>query len=286
MKEIEIVVSAVAEVGEGPFWDSRTGIVHWVDLLAGLIHSTHYESKKTTSFQFSEMVGAAIPRAEGGIAAAVQSGFIGFDGNWSVTHSVNLLENGYRMNDAKTDSAGRLWAGSNTIDFVPGTGSLWKLDADWTASEILTGLTLPNGIGWSPDNTTMYLVDSMQRLVLKFPFDPDESVIAGDAMEFAGPECFIGLPDGLAVDTDGHLWIAQFGSAVVSEFDSNGTTLSTINLPTKQPTSCAFVGPGLDKMWITSAAKGLELETDSYAGSIFEVVGFSAPGINVERFAG
>lgn len=286
MKKIKVVVSAAAEVGEGPFWDFRSGTVHWVDILAGRIYSTDYENKETTFFQWNEMVGAAIPRAEGGIVAAVQSGFVGFDSNLSVTNVVNLLADGYRMNDAKTDPAGRLWAGSNTIDFVPGTGSLWKLDTDWTASEILTGLTLPNGIGWSPDSTTMYLVDSMQRLVMKFPFDPEESVIAGDAMEFAGPESFTGLPDGMAVDSDGHIWIAQFGSAVVTEFDSNGTTLSTINLPTNQPTSCAFVGPGLDKMWVTSAAKGIELEIDSYAGSIFEIVGFNTPGTNVELFAG
>jgi sugar lactone lactonase YvrE len=218
--------------------------------------------------------------------AAVESGFVGFNSDWGVTHTLDLLGDNYRMNDAKTDASGLFWAGSNTIDFVPGEGSLWRLDENWNATVVHTGLTLPNGIGWSPDNTVMYVVDSMQKVILKFPFDRDMSIIAGEPEVFAGPEVFNGLPDGLAMDTRGHIWLAEFGTGQLMEFSPDGAIVSRIAIPTEQTTSCAFVGPQLDKLWVTSAAIGLDPATDPDAGSIFEITGLPAPGIPVVPFAG
>ncbi len=286
MNNPTVIVKASAEVGEGPFWVPGDNLVHWVDIPPGKILTTDYTTGHTETFGYKEMIGAAVPRLGGGMLAAVESGFVGFDKNWGITHTLDLLGENYRMNDAKTDAAGRFWAGSNTIDFIPGEGSLWRLDENWDATVVHTGLTLPNGIGWSPDNTAMYVVDSMQKILLKFPFDPTSSTIAGDPTLFAGPEAFDGLPDGLAMDTRGHIWIAEFGSAQLTEFSPDGTIVSRIAMPTQQPTSCAFVGPELDKLWVTSAAIGLDPATDPDAGSIFEIAGMPARGIPVVPFAG
>jgi sugar lactone lactonase YvrE len=281
-----IAIKASAEVGEGPFWIPGDNIVHWVDIPPGHILTTDYDTGHTEKFVYKEMVGAAVPRSRGGMLAAVESGFVGFNRDWGVTHTLDLLGDNYRMNDAKTDASGLFWAGSNTIDFIPGEGSLWRLDENWNATVVHTGLTLPNGIGWSPDNTVMYVVDSMQKVILKFPFDPDTSIIAGEPEVFAGPEVFNGLPDGLAMDTRGHIWLAEFGSGQLMEFSPDGTIVSRIAIPTEQTTSCAFVGPQLDKLWVTSAAIGLDPATDPHAGSIFEITGLPAPGIPVVPFAG
>lgn len=281
-----VIVRATADVGEGPFWNPDKAVVHWVDIPSGLIMTTQYPGGETTTFHHHEMVGAAIPRKNGGMVAAVQSGFVGFDDNWEVTHTVPLLAAGYRMNDAATDSSGRMWAGSNTLDFVPGEGTLWRLDHDWNADIVHTGLTLPNGIGWSPDGTTMYLVDSMEKLILQFPFDPQSAHISGPPTVFAEPEAFDGLPDGLAIDTRGHLWVAEFGASQVTEFSPDGAIISRIAIPTKQPTSLAFVGSGRDRLWVTSAASGLNPATDPLAGSMFEIANTPAPGLTVQLFGG
>lgn len=286
MTQPTVVVKSSAEVGEGPFWVPSDNLVHWVDIPPGHILTTDYATGVTTTFEYKEMVGAAVPRLSGGMVAAVESGFVGFDSNWDTTHTLDLLGDNYRMNDAKTDAAGNFWAGSNTIDFIPGEGSLWRLDKNWNATVVHTGLTLPNGIGWSPDNTTMYVVDSMQKIMLQFPFDPTESMIAGEPTVFAGPEAFDGLPDGLAMDIRGHIWLAEFGSAQLTEFSPDGSIVSRTALPTKQTTSCAFVGPELDTLWVTSAAIGLDPAAEPDAGSIFEITGMPAPGIPVLPFVG
>jgi sugar lactone lactonase YvrE len=286
MDQPKVVVPGHADVAEGPFWQPDKAAVYWVDIMPGKIMKTDASTLETETYQHHETVGAVAPRASGGLVAAVQSGFIGLDHNNSVSHSVPLLDEGYRMNDAKTDPAGRFWAGSCTMDFIKGTGSLWLLDENWNATEQYGGLTLPNGIGWTPDGTKMYLVDSMQRVILIFPFDSKSSTLTPKPTLFAGPESFDGLPDGLAIDAEGHLWVAEFGASVVSEFSPEGKKLSQIAIPTKQPTSCAFVGPNLDRMWVTSAAAGLDVNEDIHAGSIFEIGGFSAPGTPVLSFKG
>lgn len=286
MDQVTVIVKASAEVGEGPFWVPHKQIVSWVDIPAGQIFITDYSTTHTDTFQYKEMVGAAVPRRKGGMLAAVQSGFVGFNDSWEITERLDLLGDDFRMNDAKTDSSGRFWAGSNTIDFVPGEGSLWRLDEHWNATVAHSGLTLPNGIGWSPDERCMYLVDSMQRIVLQFDFDAAQSVIKGEPRVFAGPDVFQGLPDGLAVDTRGHLWIAEFGASQLSEFSPDGSLVSRVTIPTNKPTSCAFVGPELDKLWVTSAAIDLDPTVDPFAGSIFEITGLPARGVPVTIFNG
>jgi sugar lactone lactonase YvrE len=273
-------------VGEAPIWDPIRRLVHWVDIGPGTISSTDYISLETTSFQYDEMVGAAIPRLAGGIVVAAESGFVAFDMDWNQTNRLDVLSQGFRMNDAKTDPGGCLWAGSTAIDFSAHRGGLWRLRGGWDASLQYSGITLPNGLGWSPNGSLMYLADSLQKVILKFGFDPESSSLVGEPEILVGPESFTGLPDGLAVDREGHLWVAEFGASRVTEFSAQGKRISTIEVPTAQPTSCAFVGEGLRKMWITSATSGLDLEKDSLAGSIFEVGGLISPGLEVKPFVG
>ncbi|MFE6736590.1 SMP-30/gluconolactonase/LRE family protein [Microbacterium sp. NPDC057650] len=278
---IDVVVPARAACGEGPYWDPRDGSVVWVDIVGRQIHRTD-SAGSTTTIDYPEMVGAAAPRAGGGLVLAVESGFALVDDAGAVTSTVDVLAPPIRMNDAKVDPQGNYWAGSCAMDFSAGRGGLWRLGTDLAAELVVPDLTQPNGIGWSPDGRTMYLVETQDRLVLAFDFDPDAATVTDRGRVLA--EGFVGFPDGLSIDAEGHIWLAEYGGRAVHELSETGRTLRTVDIPTDQPTSCAFVGPQLDRLWVTSAAAGLD--ADPLAGSIFEIHGHGAHGLPVALFQG
>lgn len=279
----EVVVARRSICGEGPTWDSADGTVVWVDILGREVLRTEIGGL-TTTLAYPQMVGAAAPRTRGGLVLAVESGFALLDREGEVSTRIDVLEPPLRMNDAKVDPAGRYWAGSCAMDFRPGLGGLWRLDETHRADLVLPGLTQPNGIGWSPDGSWLYLVETQDRQLLRFGFDAAESRITTGPTLLA--DSFTGFPDGLAVDTSGHIWLAEFGSAAVHELDPTGATVRSIRIPTAQPTSCAFVGDDLRTLWVTSAAAGLDEATDPDAGSVFELHGHDAAGAPVAAFRG
>jgi sugar lactone lactonase YvrE len=281
-----LVVSRRAQCGEGPVWDEAAGALHWVDIVAGEILRTDPTTGETTATVYPEMVGAVAQRADGGFVAAVTSGYVGLDAAGNVDRRVDCLVDGIRMNDAKVDPRGRFWAGSCAMDFAPGRGGLWMLDADWTATLVLDGLTQPNGLDWSPARDAFYLVETQARQVLRFAWDADRGAIASPSTVLIDADAFTGYPDGLCVDTRGHLWIAEFAGAAVHEFTPLGERVRTIPIPTAQPTSCAFVGPALDELWVTSAAVGLDLAVDPDAGAVFRLRDLGATGLASTPFGG
>lgn len=285
-ENVSVAVSARPECGEGPVWHAPSESVLWVDIVRGQVFRTHLETGETTSIDYPEMVGAAAPRVGGGVVAAVASGFVGLDCDGNVTKRVDCLPEGIRMNDAKVDPAGHYWAGSCAMDFAAGAGGLWMLDSAWEPTLVLPGLTQPNGLGWSPDGTYFYLVETQARTILRFDFDPLTSTLSPEPVALTAPGTFSGYPDGLAVDARGHLWVAEFAGSALHELSPDGALLQSIAIPTAQPMSCAFVGPELDQLWVTSAAAGLSIETDPLAGSIFLVDGHGTSGQPVPNFEG
>lgn len=285
--QIDVAVPRRTECGEGPLWDAAAGAVHWVDIIKGEILTTDYSSGETRVITYPGMVGAAAPRTAGGFVAAVTTGFVGVEPDGTVTRRVDCLADGVRMNDAKVDPNGVYWAGSCAGDFAEGRGGLWRLDENWNATLVLSGLTQPNGMGWSPSGDVFYLVETQARKLLSFPFDiatskldPTPTLVI-DTSDF--PD---GLPDGLAVDEAGHLWIAMFAGSAVHEFTPEGRLVRSVAIPTLQTTSCMFVGPDRDELWVTSAGWQLSPEDDSEAGSTFRVRGLGATGLDVPRFGG
>ncbi|WP_308466111.1 SMP-30/gluconolactonase/LRE family protein [Rathayibacter soli] len=285
-ERVDIVVSRRAECGEGPYWHAPTNTVYWVDIPLGEILSTNLSTGLTAVVTYPEMVGAVAPKASGGVVAAVASGFVGLDDLGKVTHRVDCIEDGIRMNDAKSDPAGRYWAGSCAMDFRDTAGGLWRLDENWNAALVVPGLTQPNGMGWSPDGSLFYLVETQAKQILSFPFEPGTSTLDPTPTVLVGPENFSGYPDGLAVDARGHLWVAEFAGHAIREFAPDGELLRTVALPTAQPTSCAFIGPQLDQLWVTSAAAQLDSADDPDAGSVFAIHGHGTTGLAVSIFGG
>jgi sugar lactone lactonase YvrE len=286
-EQVDVAVSRRAECGEGPLWDAEAGAVHWVDIIGGEILTTDFASGATAVITHPTMVGAAAPRAEGGFVAAVTTGFVGIASDGEITHRVDCLGDGIRMNDAKTDPNGVYWSGSCASDFAEGAGALWRLDGDWQAILVLPGLTQPNGMGWSPAGDLFYLVETQARQLLSFPFDLTTSTLDPTPTVLIDSDGFPeGLPDGLAVDTAGNIWIAMFAGSAVHEFTPGGRLVRSIGIPTKQTTSCMFVGPDRDELWVTSAAWQISEDEDPGAGSVFRVRDLGATGLPTPPFRG
>lgn len=266
----EVVVRADANVGEGPVFDERTGLLCWVDIVPGLLHQSDLVTGSLVTTEAGMMLGAAIPRATSpGFAVAVQDGF-----GFLVDEQLKIVDRALtrpdlRMNDAKCDSRGRLWAGSNGLNVESGWGSLHRWDGTSPSTIHMSGLDLPNGIGWSPDDRLMYLVDSVAGRLMVSKFEADEGHIEGFTTLVAIRQ---GLPDGLAVGADGSIFLAIWGGSEVRRYSPDGTLMSTIAMPVAQPSSCAFGADGI--LYITSARANLsdeQLASQPLAGSIFAV---------------
>jgi sugar lactone lactonase YvrE len=277
-EHVSVAVSRRTECGEGPVWDATAGLVHWVDIIPGEILATDPATGVTTTRTYPAMVGAVAQRTDGGLVAAVATGFVGFGPDGEIDHRVDCLAEGVRMNDAKTDPAGRYWSGSCAMDFAAGRGGLWRLDDDFEATLVLPNLTQPNGMDWSPSGDTFYLVETQARQILRFGFDVATGSLESNASVLVDADAFPGYPDGLCVDSRGHLWVAEFAGSAVHEFTPAGERVRTVPIPASQTTSCAFVGPDLDELWVTSAGVGIDPDVEPDAGSTFRVTGLGVTG--------
>jgi sugar lactone lactonase YvrE len=176
-----------------------------------------------------------------------------------------------RMNDGKCDVFGRLWAGTMPYDDRSGVAGLYRLDGDRTLRQMLTGVSLSNGLGWSPDNRFMYYVDTPTRRVDVFDFDVVSGELSNRRALFEVP-AGRGVPDGLTVDADGCIWLALWGGGAILRFTPDGRVDSEVRLPVTRVTSCTFGGRTLDELYITTASIELsqsELANQPYAGAIF-----------------
>lgn len=275
--ESNVLVAALvhADVGEGPCWDEATSTPIFVDVTPGIIYRLNPDTGYLASRSIGQEVGAAIPRMAGGLVVAARDG-IGFLDDDSraqlvIVAPIEADNRGNRMNDAKCDPAGRLWAGTMAFDFTRGAASLYRIEADGRHEQVLSHLTISNGLGWSPAGTTMYFIDSGDNAVDAFTYDPDTGAIRDRRrlVEFGGGE---GMPDGLTVDADGHLWVAMFGAGSVRRFSPLGVPSGGVRLPVSQVTSVAFGGEALDTLFVTSAAHMLTpdgLRREPLAGATF-----------------
>lgn len=265
----EVFVPCDAAVGEGPVVDHAAGGLLFVDIPRGrLLRADLRVSGPATELAAIGMsLGAVAPRRSGGWVAACARGFgtLRPDGDLTVQYPV-LDDPALRMNDAKCDSAGRFWAGSTESSFESGRGALHCWDPQRGVRTVVEGLTLPNGLGWSPDDTVFYLADSMRHVVLSAPFDVRTGTI-GAFNELIQVDD--GLPDGLCVDADGCLWLAVWGAGQVRRYDPRGRLMATVRFPVSQLSSCAFGADGA--LFVTSAREGTHAAQEPYAGSVFVV---------------
>jgi sugar lactone lactonase YvrE len=178
-----------------------------------------------------------------------------------------------RFNDAKCDPVGRAWAGTIEASMSPGTGTLYRLDPGPIATPILHGLTVSNGLGWSPDGRTMWFADSGDRAIRGFEYDLEHGRLGPQGLEIELQQT-AGKADGLCVDDEGHVWVGLWGGSAVHRYAPDGRLDTVVRVPAGQVTSCAFGGPGGATLFITTARVGLAedaLRLEPHAGGLFVV---------------
>ncbi len=285
----ELLVQHDAFVGEGPVWDPRIGRLLWVDIPNDTVFVTDPADGSTVQRRLPMAVGVVLPRASGGYVAALQDGFYALpeEGDPELIAPVEASNPATRMNDGETDPQGRLWAGTMGWHAEPGLGSLYRLDPDGTVTRMVEGVSISNGLGWSPDGLTMYYVDTPTCRVDRFDFDPVSGDIS-DRREFVTIREGGGRPDGLTVDRDGAVWVATWPGYGVHRYLPDGTLDAIIPLPVSNVSSCEFGGPDLRDLYITTAWELLSEEehaAQSLAGSLFRTR-LEVPGRPRVPFAG
>jgi len=272
-----------AELGESPVWDPTTGRLHWVDLPAGVVHATDPASGEDAALHFEQATGF-VALAERGLIVGVGSTVrtVSPDGTAAVlgeTDPTRML----RLNDSQVSPGGWLFGGLLAIDRErrDGTGRVIRVSPDGSVDVITEGISLTNGLGWSPDGSTMYHVDMALRRVDRYDFDRASGSATHRGVAFP-LDSVDGLSDGMAVDSEGRLWIAFWGTPFVRCFTPDGIEVARVALPVANVTSCAFGGPGLSTLFVTTARRGAGPEHPD-AGAVFSVV-TDARGQEPRRF--
>ncbi|MFD4259901.1 SMP-30/gluconolactonase/LRE family protein [Streptomyces sp. NPDC058534] len=279
----EVAVRAEAALGEGPTWDPATGRLLWIDILNSRVHTYDPATGRRTVRRTDQHVGAVKPRAGGGLVLNLRDG-IGLldpDGAFRWLHREAVP--GRRANDAAVAPDGSLWAGTMRYDEATGGGTLTRFTADGTAEVVLDDVTVSNGTGWSPDGRLMYYVDTPTCRIDVFDTDPADGRITG-RRPLAVIEEGAGFPDGLCVDADGSVWVALWDGGAVRRYTPSGDLDRVLPLPVPRVTACAFGGPGLTDLYITTARVGLSAPPP-LAGSLL-VIPDAGRGLPQPAFAG
>jgi sugar lactone lactonase YvrE len=251
-----LAIAAHDKLGEGPVWDQAGERLLWADHVGEVIHEARCgakgEWKESRRWTLHRHLAATIPRKQGGLVVVSASEVVMMDDSGATTPfvSFDFDPRAVRFNDAKCDPQGRLWAGTLGLDFTP-CGALYRIDPDGTIETVLEGVTLSNGLDWSPDGSTFYYVDTLSMGIDAFDFDSAKGSIH-NRRTIVKLEPGAGGANGITVDGDGGIWLALTGGGEVRRYLPDGTLTTRIQISVPGATSCAFGGRDLDQLLITS----------------------------------
>jgi len=279
MSGVEQLTPAAAHHGEGPIWDVAAGCLRWVDMLRGDV-LTLAAGDRIDRLHVGPVAAAIRPRATGGLVVAVQRGFALIDPDGAIVESPELwADPTVRMNEGACDPQGRFYCGSMAYDISPGRGTLYRLDPDRTATAVLTGVGISNGLAWRAGGTEALYVDTLTRRVDVLDFDAARGAF-GERRPFVTIADESGYPDGIALDAEGGVWVALWEGAAVHRYDPDGELSAVVEVPVERVTACALDGGNL---FITTSA--VDDPGNPLAGAVFRAqVGVSAAPIGA--FAG
>lgn len=286
---MEVAIRIEALLGEGPRWDAAAKRLLWVDIEAGALHLFDPASGEDRSILLGSRVGAAAPMRSGGVLVALADRLAALDLDDESVRTLVEIPHGpeLRLNDGACDPAGRFWVGSMALDHVPGAAALYRYSLEGSLERMIEDVTLSNGLGWSADGKSMYYVDSMAYRIDVLDFDVESGAISG-RRPFAVIERGAGIPDGIAVDHEGGVWLALWGRAALRRYGPDGALDRVISVPADHVTACCFGGDDGRALYITTASLEQSAEqrrNRPLAGSVFVTdVGVSGPP--AQPFAG
>ena len=275
---MDVAIHSKALLGEGPRWDAATERLLWVDIEAGELHLFDPASGGDRAIPLGNRLGAAAPTQAGGVLVALADRLALVDLNDESVRTLVEIPHGeeMRLNDGVCDPAGRFWVGSMALDYAPGAGALYRYSSDGGLDRVLGDVTISNGLGWSLDGGTMYYIDSMAYRVDAFDFDPSTGAISG-RRPLIVIERGAGIPDGLAVDDDGGIWVALWGRGAIRRYAPDGKLDRVLAVPADNVTACCFGGDDGRLLYVTTASVE-QRRQQPLAGSVFVTdAGVSGP---------
>ncbi|MBC7380277.1 MAG: SMP-30/gluconolactonase/LRE family protein [Burkholderiaceae bacterium] len=289
--DVQCVAETRSMLGEGPIWSPRDNALVWVDIFTPSIHWYEPLADVDKELKLGSMVSIAIPKSTGGLLVATPTGLMTLDitsKKLSMFCHPESERPGNRYNDGKCDRMGRLWIGTLDMATAANRGSLFKVNADGTSEKMDSGFTVANGLGWSPDNQTMYFTDSARKIIYAYDFDLRAGAISNRRpfVTFAPDD---GMPDGLTVDEEGDVWVAVWDAWRVSRYSADGAETMRIRMPVPRPTSCCFGGADLETLYVTSGSVRLDqaaLDAAPQSGNLFAIRIPNVRGLPETIFAG
>ncbi len=268
--------------GEGPVWHPGWGGLRYVDMLAGDVMTLRADGGLDRK-HVGSVVAAVRPRSGGGAVLGVERGFALEDADGTVRTLPEVWSStAVRMNEGGCDPDGRFWCGSMAYDQAVGAANLYRLAPDGAVELVLPGVTVSNGLEWSPDGTLAYYNDTHTHAIAVFDYDAATG-LTGRRTFAALPDD--GSPDGLTVDAEGGVWTAVYGAGQVHRYSPEGVLEERLHLPTPNVTACTFGGDDLDLLYVTTSQEDVDTSTDPVAGALF----VAEPGVRgrpVRTFAG
>lgn len=264
-RSIELVTDSRCIVGEGPIWDERSGCLLMTDIQGKRMRRIHWDSLRIEETVLPQQTGFFLLTESGKILGGAEDGvyIIGSDGTFT-RFSKPLTLKGQRFNDGKVGPDGRAYLGTFSRDF---TAAFYRMETDSSLTELFDKVGNSNGLDWDTEKGVMYYNDTPTGRTDCFDFSSGELKKRREIFTYGG-----GNPDGMTIDSNGNLWTAVWGSGTVVCVDPTvGKVIDKVDLPVSQPSCCAFAGGDMDTLVITSAAHGIQLKDEPYAGSVFAV---------------
>ena len=278
--QAELILDARNATGECPVWNTQEQALYWVDIPARRLHRWSPQDGTTSSWEAPQMLACVASYGDGSWLAGMEDGLYRVrpqeDGTLATARLIDVTHPRptMRFNDGRCDRQGRFWAGTMFMDMGEASvvGSLYRYEGGQTAplKAYVTDIIVPNGLGFSPDGTTMYLSDSHPSVQKIWAFDYDiDTGTPHNRRLFVDMNQYPGRPDGAAVDADGCYWICGNDEGLIHRFTPEGKLDRSLAVPVKKPSMCAFGGRNLETLFVTSIRPGGDLSDQPLAGGVF-----------------
>lgn len=288
---ISLLYPSQCILGESPLWHEARGSCFWTDIEKGILYELNLQNREIKEWKPGTMISLVLESNDGRLVLGIQGAVVQFDpndGSMIRLADIDRTVAYNRCNDGACDSMGRLWVGTMNLHCKEGAGSLFRVDKDLRVTKMISHLTIPNGLVWSADNKHMYLIDSTSYVVRSYAFNKTTGDIHDEGIAIRIPRA-MGIPDGMAIDEKGMLWIALYGGFAVSRWDPrNGKLIRTIRLPVPNITNCCFAGERMDQLIVTTARENLSsklLKKYPQSGDVFIIDGVGVRGVKNNQVA-